>query len=168
MARSAPGDAHVRRVNDVLRDYAGRGVFRSVSDGDRRAGTTSFTMVWHHGLVFRFVLDCSAATVSFPALLPGVPARSSMAKELKAFLGRFQTDDVPAHRRIDSTKARLRISIQSGTVSLALVVRNSEFEYATRRLVHLAQEVFMVFLPDGPYYDYRIEKLGLDPDTVWA
>ena len=91
-----------------------------------------------------------------------------MAKELKAFLGRFQTDEVPLHRRVDAEKASLRIVIRGDSVSVALVVKNNEFEYATRRLVHLAQEVFMVFLPDGPYSDYRIEQLGLDPDSVWA
>ena len=32
-----------------------------------------------------------------------------------------------------------------------------------RRLVHIAHEIYMVFLPDGPYQDYRVEKLGLDP-----
>ena len=168
MGRNAQIETHVRRVSDVLKDYAGRGVFRSISDGDRRAGKTTFTMVWHHGRVFHFVLDCTAGTVSFPELLPGVPARSSMARELKAFLGRFETADAPPHRRIDSTRARLRIRNRRGSISLALVVKKGEFEYATRRLVHLAQEVFMVFLPDGPYYDYRIAKLGLDPDTVWA
>ena len=91
-----------------------------------------------------------------------------MARELKAFLGRFQTDDVPLHRRIDPTKAHLEISIRAGNVSLGLRVKNREFEYATRRLIHLAQEVFMVFLPDGPYYEYRVEKLGLDPEAVWS
>jgi hypothetical protein len=166
MARSAQVETHVRHVRDVLRDYAGRGVFRSLDDGERRAGRTTFTMVWHHGLPFRFVLDTSARTVSFPALLPGVPARSSMAQELKAFLDQFQTSDVPAHRRIDPARARLRIAIRDGNVSVALAVRNGQFEYATRRLVHLVQEVFMIFLPDGPYSDYRVEKLGLDPDIA--
>jgi hypothetical protein len=49
---------------------------------------------------------------------------------------------------------------------VGLSVRNGEFEYCTRRLVHLAQEVFMVFLPDGPYDAYRIDKLGLDPNVA--
>jgi hypothetical protein len=168
MARRVHDDTEVRRVGDVLRDYAGRRVFRSISEGDRRAGKTSFSIVWHHGLSFRFVLDPVGGTVSFPALLPGVPSRSSMAKELKAFLGQFETDQVPPHRRIDSGKASLQIAGRGGSISVGLQVKDLDFEYATRRLVHLAQEVYMVFLPDGPYSDYRIEKLGLDPDNVWV
>ena len=168
MGRRAQADTSVQQVSEILRGYAGRGVFRSISDGERHAGKTSFTMVWHHGLVFRFVLDPSAGVVAFPALLPAVPARSPMARELRAFLNQFETAAVPSHRRIDPARARLRVTFRGGIVALALVVKNREFEYATRRIVHLAQEVFMVFLPDGPYYDYRVEKLGLDPDTVWA
>jgi len=25
-----------------------------------------------------------------------------------------------------------------------------------------------VFLPDGPYHEYRVEQLGVDPEAVWA
>jgi hypothetical protein len=161
-------DQQTRLVRDLLKDYASRGVFRSFHEEPHRAGRTSFTMLWHHDRTFTCVLDLPRRTVSFPALLPGVPARSSMAKELKAFLGRFQTAAVPPHRRIDPAKARLEVGIRAGSVSLALIVVHGEFEYAARRLVHLAQEVFLVFLLDGPYYDYRVEKLGLDPDSVWT
>jgi len=166
--KPAPAGDDVRVVREVLKGYAERGVFRSLSDGESRGARTTFKMSWHHGREFRFVLDLSTRTVAFPALLPGVPARSPMAKDLEAFLGRFQSNEVPAHRRIDAKKARLQVAFRGGHASVALVARNHGLEYATRRLVHLAQEVFMIFLPDGPYYEYRIEKLGLDPDTVWA
>jgi hypothetical protein len=62
----------------------------------------------------------------------------------------------------------LRVTARGGSVSLALAVRGGEWEYCTRKLVHLAHEVFMVFLPDGPYDLYRVDKLGLDPAAVWA
>ena len=80
----------------------------------------------------------------------------------------FETDQVPDHRRIDPKKARLKVAARAGSVSVALTIRNAEWEYGTRRLVHLAQEVFMVFLHDGPYSDYRVAQLGLDPESVWA
>jgi hypothetical protein len=155
-------------VGRLLKGYAERGVFRSFSAGQRRGGTTRYQMVWHHGRPFRFVLDTTAGLVSFPTLLPEVPSRSPMQRELKAFLGAFETDDVPVHRRIDPAKGQLRITRRAGGLAVGLVVKNGEFEYCTRRLVHLAQEVFLVFLPDGPYYEYRVEKLGLDPNVAWA
>jgi hypothetical protein len=161
-------EPHARRIGDLLKDYASRGVFRNVGEVESRGGKTTFTLLWHHDRVFRFVLDVPGRTVSFPALLPGVPARSSMAKELKTFLSRFATSEVPAHRRIDAARCRLQIAVRGRNASLALAVKDGDFEFAARRLVHLAQEVFMVFLMDGPYFDYRVEQLGLDPDTVWA
>jgi hypothetical protein len=161
-----PKDA--RTVSEVLRGYAERAVFRSFSEGERRGGKAAFHMTWHHGRQFRFVLDSTARVVSFPSLLPDVPPRSRMMKELKAFLHEFETDRVPAHRRIDPKKARLQIVRRAGGVAVGLSVRNGEFEYCTRRLVHLAQEVFMVFLPDGPYDAYRVDKLGLDPNIASA
>jgi hypothetical protein len=168
MARKKPVDTPARLVRDVLGGYAERGVFRSFSGAETRGGKTTFTMVWHHGRQFRIVLDLAGRTVSFPELLSGVPARSPMLKALKAFLHQFETDEVPAHRRIDPAKTQLRISSRGGRVALGLAIKKGEFEYATRRLVHLAQEVFMIFLPDGPYYEYRVEHLGLDPEAVWA
>ena len=165
----APGnDPQARTVGELLQGYAARGVVRAVSDGDRRRGKTTFTLLWHHGRHFRLVLDPAASTVSFPSLLPAAPARSPMVRELKAFLHRFETDQVPAHRRVDLAKAHLRVAVRSGTVSLALTVLDGDVEYATRRLVHLAHEVFMVFLPDGPYDAYRVEQLGLDPNQAWT
>jgi hypothetical protein len=168
MRRSKDPRLVSQAVSRLLRGYAERGVFRSFSEGQRRGGTTTFQMVWHHGRLFRFVLDTTGDLVSFPTLLPEVPPRSPMQRDLKAFLRSFETDEVPPHRRIDPAKARLRITRRAGGLSVALAVKNGEFEYCTRRLVHLAQEVFLVFLPDGPYYEYRVEKLGLDPNVAWA
>ena len=168
MRRSKDPRLVSRAVGRLLRGYAERGVFRSFTEGQRRGSTTTFQMVWHHGRLFRFVLDTTGDVVSFPTLLPQVPAGSPMQKELKAFLRPFETEEVPLHRRIDPAKARLRITRRTGGLSLGLAVKNGEFEYCTRRLVHLAQEVFLVFLPDGPYYEYRVEKLGLDPNVAWA
>lgn len=159
--------SHAQMVGALLTEYAARGVFRGVGDGERRRGKTTFTLRWHYDRQIRLVLDPQAATVCFPALLPEAPARSPMVRELKAFLRRFETDDVPPHRRIDPAKGRLRVAVRAGNVSLGLVVLDDETEYCTRRLVHLAHEVFMVFLPDGPYDAYRVEKLGLDPERAW-
>jgi len=166
MAPKAPARLPARVVGDVLRGYVERGVLRSVSHEKRRGTRTGFTMIWHHGRSFQ--LELSSGAVSFPALLPGVTSGSPMAKDLRAFLRRFETEEVPAHRRIDPRKARLRVAVRRGRVSLGLSVKHGEYDYCTRRLVHLVQEVFMVFLPDGPYHDYRIETLGLDPERVWA
>jgi hypothetical protein len=163
-----PKIAPARVVTEALKGYAERGVFRGLSHPQRRGKTTAFTMLWHHGRRFRFVMNETARVVSFPDLLPGVPARSPMFRELKAFLHQFESDAVPEHRRIDPRKGRLKVAARAGAASVTLSVKNGEWEYCSRRLVHLAQEVYMVFLHDGPYSDYRVAQLGLDPESVWA
>ncbi|MDX1384852.1 MAG: hypothetical protein R3190_14465 [Thermoanaerobaculia bacterium] len=167
MAGTTVADAEAQ-LREVLEGYAQRGVFTALSRGETRRGRASFSLVWHHGRRFRIVLDPLRNVVSFPALLPGVPGRSPMARELRAFLRAFETDELPPHRRVSAAKARLRVAVRSGVVSLAVTSLDGDLEYATRRLVHIAHEVFMVFLPDGPYDTYRVEHLGLDPDLAWG
>jgi len=155
-------------VETVLRGYVDRGVFGSLGAPVSRGAQTAFTLVWHHGRSFRLIVDRTARTVSFPAVLPAIPARSPMLGELRRFTRQFISSDLPPHRRVDPGKARLRLTSNRAGVSLSLTVVRGEWEYCTRRLVHIAHEIYMVFLPDGPYQEYRVEKLGLDPDAVWT
>jgi hypothetical protein len=155
-------------VDQVLRSYVDRGVFRSLGAPVTRAGQTSFTLVWHHGRPFRLVVDPAARTVSFPAVVPPIPARSPMLAELRRFTRQFTSAELPPHRRVDPAKGRMRLTPRPTGVSLSLTVVRGEWEYCARRLVHIAHEIYMVFLPDGPYQEYRVEKLGLDPDAVWT
>ena len=155
-------------IEAILRGYVERGVFRSLGPGIPRGTQTAFTIVWHHGRTFRLIVDRAARTVSFPAVLPAIPARSAMLGELRRFTRQFTSADLPPHRRVDSAKGRLRLAARPSGVTLSLTVVRGEWEYSTRRLVHIAHEIYMVFLPDGPYQDYRVEKLGLDPDAVWT
>ena len=155
-------------IADLLRGYLDRGVFRSLGAPEPRGDRVAFTIVWHHGRTFRLVLRTRQRLVAFPELLPRVPARSPMMKELRIFLRQFESPEMPPHRRIDPAKGQLRVETNPKGASIGVAVRAGEWEYCTRKLIHLAQEIYLVFLPDGPYQDYRIEKLGLDPDSVWT
>jgi hypothetical protein len=155
-------------VEPVLRGYVDRGVFRSLSAGTARGAQTTFTIVWHHNRSFRLVVDRSARTIAFPTVLPAIPARSAMLGELRRFMRQFTSAGLPPHRRVDPAKGGLRLASRPAGVSLSLQVIGGEWEYCARRLVHIAHEIYMVFLPDGPYQEYRVEKLGLDPDAVWT
>jgi hypothetical protein len=155
------------QVAGILRAYAERGMFRGYAEKPTRGGKHTFSVLWHYNRQYPFVLDLAADRLSFPGLLPGIAARSPMATELKEFLRPFSTGEVPAHRRIDSALGQLALKSQQGALTLGMTVIGGEYEYCTRKLVHVAHEIFMVFLWDGPYYDYRVEKLGLDPDAAW-
>ena len=61
-------------------------------------------------------------------------------------------------------KARVHCRNRSGNVSLALTVKDGDYEYGTRKLIHMVHEIFLVFLSDGPYGDYMIEKTRPNQD----
>lgn len=164
-----PVQTPVEVMGEILREYGTRGVFKGVSDAMKHRGKPMFRMLWHYGQVFDLLIDEAAGTLSFPVLLPKVPGKSAMYRDLDSFIGKFWTDAVPEHRRVDERRAIYRLgTTRAGHVSLTMSVGDGDWEYAIRKLIHVVHEIFIVFLNDGPYYEYRIEKLGLDPDVVWA
>jgi hypothetical protein len=157
-------DATVALVTEILEGYAEKAVFRGFSSHPQGSGKATYRMVWHHDRPFDLLLDVPRKTLRFPAVLPGVPARSPMYRELQHFLKVRQTDAMPEHRRVNPTKASMTLRNQRGAVAVKLTVKGGDFEYATRKMIHMVHEIFMVFLVDGPYYEYMVEQLGLDPD----
>jgi len=121
-------------------------------------------MLWHRDRFFELILDPPRKTLRFPVVLPEVPANSSMDREYKEFVKSRSDARLPEHRRIDPKKAVVKPLNRSGNVGLTVTVKRGDYEYATRKLIHLVHETFMVFLYDGRYYDYLIETFDLDPD----
>ncbi|HEX5230330.1 MAG TPA: hypothetical protein VFW44_21605 [Bryobacteraceae bacterium] len=151
-------------VTGVLEDYAERAVFRGFSAHPGRGGKAVYRMLWHYDRPFELRLDSTQKTLLFPAILPGVPMRSPMYRELRAFMKARQSGELPEHRSVNRAKARLALANQKASVSLALTVKDSDFEYAARKIIQIVHEIFLIFLVDGPYYEYMVERLGLDPD----
>lgn len=156
--------APVDIVTGVLEGYAERAVFRGFSAHPGRGGKATYKMLWHYDRPFELHLDAAKKTLFFPAILPGVPIRSPMYRELKAFVKARQSDDLPEHRRVNSTKARVALTNLRGAVSVSLLSKDADFDYATRKIIQLVHEIFLIFLVDGPYYEYMVDHLGLDPD----
>ncbi len=55
--------------------------------------------------------------------------------------------------------------VRSDALSLRVAVLDGDYEYATRRLVHLVNEVFLDFLRDAKYLEYMVAHLGMNPET---
>jgi hypothetical protein len=154
-------------VGSLLESYASRRVVRGFSREllDEKSKTV-FRVRWHRDRLFEFIVDTRRKTITIPLVLPDVPARSEMYKELKNFLTRFHSDLVPKHRRIDTKKARVRSMNKRGAVSLSVAIHDVDYEYGLRKLVHIVQEIYLGFLYDGPYREYMTEAFGLEPDFV--
>jgi hypothetical protein len=153
----------VALVTEILEGYAEKAVFRGFSAHPKR-GKSAYRMIWHHDRPFELALDVPKKTLCFPEVFRGVPVRSPMYRDLKAFLKARQAEELPDHRRVNPKKARLACTNQGGAVSVTITVKDGDFDYATRKIIHVVHEIFLIFLEDGPYFEYMVEYLGLDPD----
>src|SRR5260370_17628930 len=151
-------------VTGILQNYADRGVFRGFSIGAATAGKSSFKILWHRDRFFDLIVDVPRKTMRFPTVLPEVPARSSMYKDFQEYIKSRHSTELPAHRRIDVRKAQLTCGNRAGNISVTITVKNGDFEYATRTLIHPLHEVYLDFLCDGRYYEYMVETFDLDTD----
>jgi hypothetical protein len=88
-----------------------------------------------------------------------------MYREFKEFVKSRHSESLPDHRRIDPKRAAARPSNRAGNVALTLTVKNGDYEYATRKLIHLVHEVYLVFLQEA-HYDYMIKVFNLDADHL--
>jgi hypothetical protein len=156
----------VDRIGGILESYAKRRVFRGFTGEPARNGKAAFKIVWHRGRVFDLILDAPKNTLRLALVLPNVPADSAMYRQFKEFVRSRQSETAPAHRRIDRKKALVHCRNRAGDISLALTVKDGDYEYGTRKLIHMVHEIFLVFLSDGPYGDYMIETFNLDPDSI--
>lgn len=163
-ARKSARATPVMVVTEILKGYAEKAVFRGFSAHPERDGRASYRMVWHHDRRFELLLDAAQKTLKFADVLPGVPARSEMYRELQAFLKQRVSGELPEHRSVNPAKARLVLRNAQGNVSVTLKVKDGDFDYAARRIVHIVHEIFLIFLVDGPYFEYMVEHLGLDED----
>jgi hypothetical protein len=155
----------IELVAETLEGYAKRGIFKGFSRGPVGRGKATFRIAWHRDRIFELVLDLKTLAMSFPAVLPNVPADSTIYRELKEFIKSRQSADLPEHRRIDGDRAQVRAYNRAGNVSLALRVKDGDCEYATRKLIHLVHEIFLTFLVDG-HFEYMVETFDLDPDRM--
>ncbi len=150
----------------VLEEFANRGVFRGFSRGNVRAGRCSFKLLWHRDRLFEVIVDPHRRRIRIPVVLPDVPAGSCMFRDFREFVLGRQSTDIPEHRRIEISKAALRCTCTRGNAGVSIEVLDSDYDYATRKLVHAVHEVFLVFLYDGRFYDYLVSTFDLDPDKL--
>ncbi|MGH7105721.1 MAG: hypothetical protein ACREFT_04370 [Acetobacteraceae bacterium] len=163
-ARLELGDAAAADVTatigQILVGYAERGFLLGVSAPVLTPSGAEYKIVWHGIRSLQVVLDRKRSTLAFPHLLPRIAAASPMYKDLRNFVRAFGSSRKPAHRRINPDKGTLTCRNRRGTVAVVIGVHDGDFDYATRRLLNVAHEIFMVFLADGPYSDYDITELG--------
>ncbi|HEY4368933.1 MAG TPA: hypothetical protein VGN07_16985 [Steroidobacteraceae bacterium] len=156
------GRAHrlqvARRVSEVLGGFLQRGTFQEVHFGKVRVGRVTHRVLWHHGRVYRFMLDLDAGAVMFPALLPAtasVAMPPQLPRELKAFLRSVVAGAARETNQIDPEKGELRVVMLHGSLTISITVRGDAYEYCMEQLMRTADALLTVFLEQPAYIDYR-------------
>ena len=152
-------------VGDILQGYAEKGLFRGFS---RRAATparANFRLLWHRDQAFELRYEPRRGSLRFACVLPSLPAGSAMYRDFKAWLKARQVEELPAHRRCDRERVKLKLYNRGGKVALTLRSLDGDLDYAVRKLIGLVHEIYLDFLSNGLYYDWLIETFELDPDN---
>lgn len=154
-------------VGEVLREYAGRGVFsdcRMVRRRGSSGGSADFHFGWLYGQPFTLACEPKHGRLSLPDLLPNVARDSLLYKEVKAFLKGRADAGLPDHRRVDPARATAAAKLREGMVSLELTLTApdaaEEYAYAARKLVNLAHELFLFM--NEYWADYMWENFQLN------
>lgn len=146
----------------ALQAYADRGVFRGFRAVPAARGRVEYEFVWLLGRTMRATFDTARGVLAFPALFPGVEARSPLVHRLDALVGSRTERNVAAHKRIDARKASVSRTVRRGDWSLIVTIRGANHEYAAQRALNLINELFLA-LHEG-YPEYLIERFGLSPE----
>jgi hypothetical protein len=154
-----------RGIRDALLHHCERGVLADFSAGKLRLGRMTFTVLCNAGRGYRLLLDVDAGTLKLSGLLPDVSERAALFKELKNFLRPFTTAQVSPLLRVDPNKGEIHLLPEGPGLVLSVIVKNSEYEHCTRRLVALADEVRRVFLEENNYAVER-RSAGLEAMTA--
>ena len=152
----------VNTVRASLEAYATRGVFRGLSETPKTNGASDFVFTWLTERPMNFRFDSQRKTMRFRDLLPNVAGNSQLNDDLKVFLRERKTGELPTHRRIDARRADVAFTRRNGSVSLALKVKQSDYDYGVNKIVNLVHDLF-VHLQQS-HFEYLTENFNVSQE----
>ena len=150
--------SHVAIVRKKLNEYSGRGVFGACSESSR-SGQTAFEFNWLHGKRFKLVFDEKKTTLQFKDVFPHAAKGSAIHGTLTKAVARKIGKKLPAHDRIDPTRAEVKCSVRLGKMSLTMRVKRNQYTYAVGKFVNLIHELFLVL--NTHHVEYLFEHFDL-------
>lgn len=153
--------AGVAQVEQALRAYAQRGVFRGL-DVQQSRGVTDFSLHWLVDAPIQMRCEPRRRELTLRHLLPGLTSRSAMYANVKAFVAQRLSGELPPHRSVDPEALGVKWSLQRGRASLVFKVKNGNYAYAAGRAVNLTHELF-VHLNDT-WAEYMWQHFGVSSE----
>jgi len=134
-------------------------VFLEFEERAGRNGDWAAEFRWMLPRRLRLVADPRQGRLACPDLLLDIAARSPLRAAIEEFVGGRHAEDLPEHRRIDPTRAKVACSLRARRLSLALqVTGDQDWAYATGKLVNLVHE--LVLFLNMYWTDYAHRSLG--------
>lgn len=152
---------------DLLDDYVARGVFQAQPDRARLDEAMAWTLRWFAGHPMRLSVGRrdAVSSITIEPLLPYLPARDPVYRELRSWLNARKSEDLPAHRRI-APDIEVRLRNGKGSVSLLLISPALSLQELTDRAVQLVNAVYKDFLYLPGRMTWVSEAFQLDPDRM--
>ncbi len=140
-------------VRRRLQAYVDRGVFRGFSEPRSVRGTHAFRFTWLASRPFDLTYEPATRRLTFKRLLPHVPVRSVLYRDLKAFVEGRSEEGLPEHRRVDPKRARVSCVLRARAVSIVMKLKpGNHYEYGVAKIVNLVHEVFVMLHGRHPEY----------------
>lgn len=162
MPGMAQATAPAGTAQHVIDDFVARGVFRASVRQVDAGETATWHLRWFGGHTMALAL--APASVSADPVLPPLDARSALYRDLRAWLRAQQSEDLPAHRRLDPALWQIDVRNRGGAIRLSLRSHQPTPE-RVRRLVQLVNALYLDFLNGPGRLEWVTDAFGLDPDN---
>ena len=106
------------------------------------------------------VFDARRRALRFPALLPGIDRVA--AAELQSIVASRTARAQPAHKRLDSRRARITGTVRKGDFWLNVDIRGRNHDYAVTKALNLINELFLALHEGHP--EYLVERFGFSTE----
>lgn len=145
----------------ALREYAGRGVIRELSEASARGRRVEYRFEWLFDQPFRLRYEIEKDRLTLVDVIPDVQRGSRLYQDVKRFLAEHnaQNGGLPKHRVVDPKRAQLSMRSRGGVLSIVLDVKKRQRTYGVRRMLNVVHELF-VFLR-AHHEEYLWEHFGL-------
>ena len=106
------------------------------------------------------MFDSRRQRLSFPSLLPAIDKAS--VTDVRAVVESRTSRKLPAHKRLDSRRARVTGRIRKGDYMLVVDIRGHHHHYAVQKALNLINEIFVMLHEAHP--EYLVEHFGISPE----
>lgn len=146
-------------IRERIGGYTDRGTFAGCREQSLRGGTVAFTFRWLLGADFELRVHPKKGELLCVDLLPQVPQRSHLDREIRRYIASRTDAQLPAHRRMDPDKVGLKFRNRAGNGTLSMSLRVEDSAYALKALFILLNDLFAWL--QLYHIDYLQQNFGL-------